>query len=62
MKPAKSIRECRIIKNGAVIFEGPDEKCLAFLLRLKNRVKPRRVFRNSSLLKTEPKGHRLFLQ
>lgn len=36
MKPAKSIRECRIIKNGIIIFEGSDEKCLTFLAQLKN--------------------------
>jgi len=41
MKPEKSIRQCRIIKNGTVIFEGPDKKCLAVLLRLKKPAQPR---------------------
>jgi hypothetical protein len=52
MKPVKSIRECRIIKNGVLIFEGSDEKCLTVLRRLKKSGSLRNSFRNSSLSKT----------
>jgi len=62
MKPAESIRECRIIKNGTVIFEGPAEKCLTVLMRLKNTNKPRRISRNSSLAKNDPETSKHLLQ
>ena len=54
MKAAKSSRQCRIIKNGIVIFEGPDEKCLSVLMRLKYPGKYNHVLRNSSLRNTVP--------
>ena len=52
MKAAKSSRQCRIIKNGIVIFEGPDEKCLSVLMRLKYPGKYNHALRNSSLRNT----------
>ena len=52
MKAAKFSRQCRIIKNGIVIFEGPDEKCLSVLMRLKYPGKYNHALRNSSLRKT----------
>ncbi len=54
MKPVKSIRECRIIKNGVLIFEGSDEKCLTVLRRLKYPGKYNHALRNSSLRNTVP--------
>ena len=61
MKPAKTIRECRIIKNGVVVFEGPDEKCLAFLQQLKNSALFRSGFRNSQRLIPEYKSYERML-
>jgi hypothetical protein len=63
MKSAKPVRECRIIKNGIIIFEGSDEKCLAFLAQLKKSAVFFSGLKNSPRLITEDKNYeRMLLQ
>jgi hypothetical protein len=61
MKPVKTIRECRIIKNGVIVFEGSDEKCLTFLLQLKNSALFCAGFKNSQRLIPEYKNYERML-